>query len=44
MLLLDTSVWIDVLRGNVTDATQFAMVQEHVQTLALTECIYLEVM
>jgi predicted nucleic acid-binding protein len=44
MLLLDTSVWIDVLRGNVTEAARFALQQEHVQPLALTACIYQEVM
>ena len=44
MLLLDSSVWIDIQRGQITPATQFALEQESRQQLALTECIYLEVM
>jgi predicted nucleic acid-binding protein len=44
MLMLDTSVWIDLSRDISTPATQFALEQDHAQRICLTECIYLEMM
>jgi predicted nucleic acid-binding protein len=44
MLLLDTSVWIDLLAGRQTEAVKFALQREATEGLALTEMVYLEVM
>lgn len=43
MLLVDSSVWIDWLRGTDTDAVRFVQSREH-EELALTQMIYLEVL
>ena len=44
MLLIDTSVWIDWLRGADTDAVRFVQEREAHEELALTQMIYLEVL
>jgi hypothetical protein len=44
MLLLDTSVWIDLLADRRTEAVKFALLREASEGVALTEMIYLEVM
>lgn len=44
MLLVDSSVWIDWLRGADTDATRFVQEREAHEELALTQMIYLEVL
>jgi predicted nucleic acid-binding protein len=44
MLLIDSSVWIDWLRGTDTDAVRFVMARESQEEVALTQMIYLEVL
>lgn len=44
MLLVDSSVWIDWLRGSDTDAVRFVQERESHEELALTQMIYLEVL
>ncbi|RYF43925.1 MAG: PIN domain nuclease [Comamonadaceae bacterium] len=44
MLLVDSTVWIDWLRGNDTDAVRFVQSREAQEELALTQMIYLEVL
>ena len=44
MLLVDSSVWIDWLRGSDTDAVRFVQARESREDLALTQMIYLEVL
>ena len=44
MLLVDSSVWIDWLRGAATDAVRFVQVREPFEEIALTQMIYLEVL
>ena len=44
MLLVDSSVWIDWLRGADTDAVRFVQARESHEELALTQMIYLEVL
>ncbi len=44
MLLIDSSVWIDWLRGSDTDAVRFVQAREAREELALTQMIYLEVL
>lgn len=44
MLLVDSSVWIDWLRGSDTDAVRFVQARESREELALTQMIYLEVL
>lgn len=44
MLLIDSSVWIDWLRGLDTDAVRFVQAREAQEELALTQMIYLEVL
>ena len=44
MLLVDSSVWIDWLRGADTDAVRFIQEREAQEELALTQMIYLEVL
>lgn len=44
MLLVDSSVWIDWLRGADTDAVRFIQEREAHEELALTQMIYLEVL
>lgn len=44
MLLVDSTVWIDWLRGNDTDAVRFVQSRESQEELALTQMIYLEVL
>jgi predicted nucleic acid-binding protein len=44
MLLLDASVWIDLLRGNDNGSVRFAMQREPFEELALTPMTYLEVL
>ncbi len=44
MLLIDSSVWIDWLRGSDTDAVRFVQAREAWEELALTQMIYLEVL
>jgi len=44
MLLVDSSVWIDWLRGADTDAVRFVQEREAHEELALTQMIYLEVL
>ncbi|UUZ62380.1 hypothetical protein LP417_19910 [Polaromonas sp. P1-6] len=44
MLLIDSSVWIDWLRGSDTDAVRFVQAREVQEELALTQMIYLEVL
>lgn len=44
MLLVDSSVWIDWLRGADTDAVRFVQEREAHEELALTPMIYLEVL
>jgi len=44
MLLVDSSVWIDWLRGADTDGVRFVQAREAQEELALTQMIYLEVL
>ena len=44
MLLVDSSVWIDWLRGAATDAVRFVQAREAFEEIALTQMIYLEVL
>ncbi|MEO6624090.1 MAG: PIN domain nuclease [Burkholderiaceae bacterium] len=44
MLLVDSSVWIDWLRGADTDAVRFVMAREPQEEIALTQMVYLEVL
>lgn len=44
MLLIDSSVWIDWLRGSDTDAVRFVQARESHEEMALTQMIYLEVL
>ena len=44
MLLLDASVWIDLLRGNDNGPVRYAMQREPLEDLALTPMTYLEVL
>lgn len=44
MLLVDSSVWIDWMRGFDTDAVRFVQARESQDELALTQMIYLEVL
>jgi predicted nucleic acid-binding protein len=44
MLLVDSSVWIDWLRGADTDAVRFVQGRSASDELALTQMIYLEVL
>lgn len=44
MLLVDSSVWIDWLRGADTDAVRFTRERENHEELAITQMIYLEVL
>ena len=44
MLLVDSSVWIDWLRGLSTDAVSFVRAREPLEEIALTQMIYLEVL
>ena len=44
MLLVDSSVWIDLFRGADTDAVRFVQERENHEELAITQMIYLEVL
>ncbi len=44
MLLVDSSVWIDWLRGHETEAVRFIRQREAHEEIALTQMIYLEVL
>ncbi len=44
MLLIDSSVWIDWLRGADTDAIRFVQQRQAQEELALTQMVYLEVL
>ena len=44
MLLVDSSVWIDWLRGTATGAVRFVQVREAFEEIALTQMVYLEVL
>lgn len=44
MLLIDSSVWIDWLRGSDTDAVRFVQAREPQEDIALTQMVYLEVL
>lgn len=44
MLLVDSSVWIDWLRGAETGAVRFVQAREAFEEIALTQMIYLEVL
>ena len=44
MLLLDASVWIDLLRGHDNGSVRYAMQREAFEELALTPMTYLEVL
>jgi predicted nucleic acid-binding protein len=44
MLLVDTSVWIDLIAGRHTATTAFVAAQEAHDDIALTEFTYLEVL
>ena len=44
MLLVDSSVWIDWLRGAATNAVRFVQAREAFEEIALTQMIYLEVL
>lgn len=44
MLLLDASVWIDLLRGHDNGSVRYAMLREPFEDLALTPMTYLEVL
>ena len=44
MLLVDSSVWIDWLRGTATGAVRFVQAREALEEIALTQMIYLEVL
>ncbi len=44
MLLVDSSVWIDWLRGAPTPTVQWLKTQANSQTIAITQLIYTEVL
>ena len=44
MLLVDSSVWIDWLRGAATKAVRFVQAREPFKEIVLTQMIYLEVL
>ena len=44
MLLVDSSVWIDWLRGADTDAVRFVQEPQNHEQLAITQMIYQEVL
>ena len=44
MLLVDSSVWIDWLRGTATGAVRFVQASEAFEEIALTQMVYLEVL
>ena len=44
MLLVDSSVWIDWLRGAATKAVRFNQAREPFEEIVLTQMIYLEVL
>ena len=44
MLLVDSSVWIDWLRGAATNAVRFVQAREPFKEIVLTQMIYLEVL
>jgi predicted nucleic acid-binding protein len=44
VLLIDSTVWIDWLRGADTNAVRFVQAREAKEELALTQMIYLEVL
>lgn len=44
MLLVDSSVWIDWLRGADTEGVRFVQAREASEELAFTQMIYLEVL
>jgi len=44
MLLIDSLVWIDWLRGSDIDAVRFVQARESREEVALTQMIYLEVL
>ena len=44
MLLIDSSVWIDWLRGSDTGAVRFLLARESQEEIALTQMICLEVL
>ena len=44
MLLVDSSVWIDWLRGTAIGAVRFVQAREAFEEIALTQMIYLEVL
>ena len=44
MLLVDSSIWIDWLRGAATCAVRFIQAREAFEDIVLTQIIYLEVL
>ena len=44
MLLVDSSVWIDWMRGAATKAVRFVQAREPFKEIVLTQMIYLEVL
>jgi predicted nucleic acid-binding protein len=44
VILVDSSVWIDWLRGAETEAVRFVRARQDTEELALTSMIYLEVL
>ena len=44
MILIDSSVWIDWLRGTVTDAVRFAQQRQGSEERALTHMVYPQVL
>ena len=44
LLLVDSSVWIDWLRGSDTSAVRFVQARESQEEIALTQMVYLEVL
>jgi predicted nucleic acid-binding protein len=44
VLLLDTSIWINLIKGRTTPGVAFAMARQDSDDLALTELIYQEVL
>jgi predicted nucleic acid-binding protein len=44
VILVDSSVWIDWLRGDETEAVRFVQARESQEEVALTQMIYLEVL
>ena len=44
MLLVDSSVWIDWLRGVATNAVRFVQAREPFKEIVLTQMIYMEVL